>query len=79
MVLTDLTAICQKLTESSILSEELRLRAGHFVKEFNRLVPVRGKGNSYQHFEGEELLTKISRFLPRVLEVGARPGVLPHD
>jgi len=73
MVLTDLAGICKKLSEISELPEGLRAKARQFVEEFNLLLPVRGKGTAFEHAEGEKLLTQIARFLPRVLEVGARP------
>ena len=75
MVLTDLAAICQKLAENSAVSEELRVQARQFGKEFNSLLPYRGKGTAAQHFQGEDLIIKITRFLPRVLEVQAEPAV----
>ena len=72
MVLTDLSAICQKLTENSDVPEHLRLKAAEFVMEFNTLLPARGKGHAAAHFYGEALLTRIARFLPSVLEVQAQ-------
>ena len=75
MVLTDLSAVCKKLSEHSALPEQLRLRAGELAMEFNALLPARGKGTESQHFQAEELLHKIARFLPRVLEVQAQPAV----
>jgi hypothetical protein len=74
MVLTDLAAICKKLAESPAFPENLRVRAHEFVLEFNSLVPVRGKGTAAQHFQGEQLIVKIARFLPRILEVQAYPA-----
>ena len=75
MVLTDLSAICQKLAENPVVPEHLRLQGAEFVMEFNQLVAIRGKGTAPQHFRGEALLTRIARFLPRVLEVQAQPVV----
>lgn len=75
MVLTDLAAICQKLAENSALPEELRGQAGRFVVEFNSLSPYRGRGTASQHFEAEQLIETIARFLPRVLEVRAEPAI----
>jgi hypothetical protein len=74
MVLTDLAAICKKLSENSAVPEELQVTARHFVEQFNSLEPYRGKGTAYQHFEGEQLIAKIALFLPRVLEVKAVPA-----
>ena len=79
MVLTDLSAICQKLTESAAVPEHLRVRAAEFVMEFNTLLPARERGTAAQHFQGEGLLTKIARFLPRVLEVQAEPATAPKE
>jgi len=79
MVLTDLSAICKKLTESSAVPEGLRVQARQFVKEFDSLVPFRGKGTAYQHFQGEDLLIRMARFLPRVLEVQAGPATVPKE
>ena len=77
MVLTDLSAICKKLTENSAVPEELRVRAREFVTEFDTLLQAGGKGTAGQHFQGEESLIKITRFLPRVLEVQAEPATVP--
>jgi hypothetical protein len=74
MVLTDLAAICDKLIDHPAVPEELRHRASGFVNEFNMLWPDRGKGTPSQHVQGQELLIKISRFLPRLLEVHAEPA-----
>jgi hypothetical protein len=76
MVLTDLSAICKKLTENSAVPEGLRVKAREFVTEFNALLPVRGKGTAAQHVQGEQLLMKIARFLPSVLEVQAAPATV---
>ena len=78
MVLTDLAAICQKRAENSAVPEELRVQARRFVEEFNSLLPYRGKGTARQHFLGEDLIIKITRFLQRVLEVQAAPA-LPEE
>lgn len=75
MVLTDLAMICKKLANDSVLPEELRMKAHEFTEQYDSLVPVRGNGNALQHARGEELLTKMARFLPRVLEVEARPAI----
>ena len=77
MVLTDLAAICRKLAENSAVPEELRVKAHHFVQEFDSLEPYRGKGTADQHFAGEHLLEKMARFLPRLLEVQAKPATVP--
>jgi len=78
-VLIDLAAICQKLAENSAVPEELRVKARHLVEEFDSLAPYRGKGTADQHFQGEKLVEKIARFLPRLLEVQAQPAVVQRD
>lgn len=47
------------------------MKAREFVLEFNSLVPVRGKDTAAQHFQGDMLMGKIARFLPKILEVQA--------
>ena len=79
MVLTDLAAICQKLAENSAVPGELRVKARQFVEEFDSLSPYRGKGTANQHFEGEQLIEKIARFLPRLLEVQAQPATVSSE
>jgi hypothetical protein len=76
MVLSDLAAICQKLADNSALPDALREQARQFVTGFNVLLPYRGKGSPMQHAHGEELLIKIARFLPSVLDVKAEPATL---
>lgn len=75
MVLTDLSTICKKLSENAGVPEHTRARAAGFVEEFNALLPARGKGIAPEHFQGEQLLTRIARFLPQVLEVEAPAAV----
>jgi len=79
MVLIDLAAICEKLSENSAVPEHLRVKARQLVEEFNLLLPHRGKGTEVHHFQGEKLLEKIARFLPRVLEVQAEPTVVTRE
>ena len=75
MVLTDLAGICQKVADNSAVPETLRAEARKFREEFDSLAPYRGKGTAAQHSQGEMLLAKIARFLPRLLEVAAHPNV----
>ena len=76
MVLTDLAGICKKLAENSAVSETLREQARNFGEEFDSLLPYSGKGTPAQHAQGETLLLRIARFLPRVVEaVQARSNV----
>jgi len=74
MVLTDLAGICKKLAENSAVPENLRVEARQFGEEFDSLLPYRGKGTPAQHALAEQLLTRVARFLPRVLEVQAQPS-----
>ena len=69
MVLTDLAALCKKLADNPVITEQMRTKARQFVEKYNLLEPYRGKGHHTQHFEGEQLIEQITRFLPRVLEV----------
>ena len=68
MVLTGLANICKKLADNPVLPDELRTQAREFREAYDSLVPHKGNGNLAEHLRGEELLTKIARFLPRVLE-----------
>jgi len=67
MVLVDLAGICKKLADNSAVPDALRARARQFAQEFDTLLPDPGKGTPAQHAQGEELLCKITRFLPNVL------------
>ena len=69
MVLTDLAGICKKLAENSDVPEPLRVQARDFGEEFDSLSPYRGKGTADQHAQGELLLVRIARFLPRIVEM----------
>ena len=73
MVLTDLAGICKKVAEHSAVPEQLRAEADKLQEEFNWLSEHRHEGTAFQHFDGERLLVKIARFIPRVLEVRANP------
>jgi hypothetical protein len=68
MVLSGLAAICKKLAEEPAVLEELRLRAGEFVAEYNSLLEDKGRSTNPEHFEGEDLLIRIARFLPRIAD-----------
>lgn len=74
MVLSDLAGICKKLSENSAVTEHLRTQASQFLQEFNSLEPYRGQGDPAQHFRGENLMVRIARFLPTLLEVQAVPA-----
>ena len=68
MVLTDLAAVCKKLSDSSAITEDQRLQVRQFVEEYDRLLPFYGEGNPKKVFEGHKLLIRIARFLPYVVE-----------
>jgi len=73
MVLIDLAGIFRKLEENSAVPADLRTRAGELVAEFEALLPHRGQGTAMHHEQGERLLIKMARLLPRLLEVQAQP------
>jgi len=68
MVLDDLAAICKKLAGEPALLEDLRVQAGEFVEEYNSLLGDRGRSTNAEHFEAAELLIRIARFLPRIVD-----------
>ena len=68
MVLTDLAALCKKLSDSSAITEDQSLRLRQFLVEYNSLTPFSGKGIPDKVLGGETLLIKIARFLPNVVE-----------
>jgi hypothetical protein len=74
MVVIDLAATCKKLAESSIVPDHLRGQARVLVEEFESLLPARGKGNPAEHAQGEMLLIKMARFLPKVVEIHSWPA-----
>ena len=74
MVLSDLAAICRKIAENSAIPENLRVKASTFVEEYHSLVPHRGKGNAAVHYQAENLLIRIARFLPRIFELQPWPA-----
>ena len=76
MVLTDLAGTCKKLAENSAVPETLRAEARRFGEDFDSLLAHSGKGTPAQHAQGETLIVRIARFLPRVVEtVQARSNV----
>jgi hypothetical protein len=74
MVVCDLAAICKKLAENSAVPNNLRVEARQLVEEFDSLLPARGKGTPSEHEQGEALLVKMARFLPRVNEIQSWPA-----
>jgi len=74
MVVSDLAAICKKVAENSAAPDKLRADARELVAEFNSLLPARGKGTPSEHTQGETLLIKMARFLPRVVEIHTWPA-----
>jgi hypothetical protein len=68
-ILTDLAGLCKKLAENSAVPETLRVEARKLGEEFDSLSPHRGKGTADQHAQGETLLIRIARFLPKIVEM----------
>jgi hypothetical protein len=73
MVLIDLGELCKKLAKNSAVPPDVREQARQFGEEYDSLLPYRGKGSGLQHYQGEVLIQRIARFLPRVLDVDAHP------
>ena len=67
IVLLHLLALCKKLAKNPAVTGELRVKADEFVAEGNALRPYRGRATPLQHFQGEALLLRITRFLPEIL------------
>jgi len=65
LVLLELITLCKKIAENPTVKKDLRVQAIGFVTEGNSLVPCRGRSTNLEHFEGEKLLSRIARFLPR--------------
>lgn len=75
-VLHSLAEICEELANNSAIPEHIRSQAAQFLKEDIALRPARGKTTPSTHFEAEQLIIKISRFLPRMLpDILARPEI----
>lgn len=67
MLLVDLAGICKKLADNSAVPDQLCTRARQLIREFDTLVTYYGNSTPGQRAQGEELLFKITRFLPSVL------------
>jgi hypothetical protein len=74
VVLSDLAAICKKLAENSAVPDEMRVHARELVREFELLLPDRGKGTPFEHFLAEKLMNKMALFLERIAKVQSRPA-----
>lgn len=74
MVLMNLGELCRSLAENPAVPAELRTQAQRFAEEFDSLLPYRRIGTPAQHAQGEKLLIRIARFLPRLVDVGAQPA-----
>lgn len=75
MVLIDLAEICRKLADHPAIPEEMREQAANYVKQYEFLLPTRGKGSADEHYWGETLLIQITSFLPKILELHSWPPV----
>ena len=75
MVLTDLAGIYRKLAENPAVPDYVRVKARESGGQFDLLSAGRGKGNiQLSHFQGEQLMVEMARFLPNLLVVDARPS-----
>jgi hypothetical protein len=74
MVLRDLNAICKKLADDPVVPDGLRAEAREMVAEFNADAQGLVRGNAAEHYWGAELMVRMARFLPRVLEVHSTPA-----
>jgi hypothetical protein len=59
---------CEEDIRASCRNENLRRKTGQLMAEFDALLPYRGKGNVLAHVEGESLLHRMAKFIPRVLD-----------
>jgi hypothetical protein len=75
MVLVGLAEICRKMADHPAVPEAMREQARNYVKQFEFLLPVKGKANADEHFWGETLLAQIAGFLPQILELRSWPAV----
>jgi len=75
MILVDLAEICRKVAGHPAAPEAMREQARSFVKQYEFLLPVRGKGNPDEHLWGETLFIQIARFLPQIIELYTYPAV----
>jgi hypothetical protein len=72
-VLSELSAICKGLADDPAVPDDLRARARAMVEEFNEYIGDRDRDNAAGHFERGELLIRMARFLPDVIEVRTTP------
>ena len=75
MVLVDLAEICRKIANHPAFPEDMRAQAANYVKQYEFLLPMRGKGTADEHTWGETLLIQITGFLPKILELQSWPPV----
>lgn len=66
MVLSDLAALCKKIAEQPTITKELRAQAQQFAGEYESLAPLADTSTNRRHFEEEQLLNQIARFLPKI-------------
>jgi hypothetical protein len=66
MIRSDLAALCQKLAENPVVPKRLRAEALGFVESCNSLLPYRSTANREAHFEREQLVFRITGFLPNI-------------
>lgn len=75
MVLVDLAEICRKISDHPAFPDDMREQASNYVKQYEFLLPARGKGTADEHYWGETLLIQITDFLPKILELHSWPAV----
>jgi hypothetical protein len=68
MVLTDLCALCKKLSDDAAITDEQRAQARHLVDKFVSLLQFKRKGVPEARVAGQELLTHMAQFLAQVVE-----------
>ncbi len=68
MILAALAAVCQRLSDSSAITEDQRVQVRQFVAEYHLLLPFYGEGIPEKIFEAHKLLIRMARFLPNVVE-----------
>jgi hypothetical protein len=75
MVLIDLAEICRKIVNHPAVPEAMREQAQNYVKQYEFLLPMRGKANFDELTWGETLFAQITEFLPKILDLHSWPAV----
>jgi hypothetical protein len=72
-VLNDLSAILKKLADDPGAPDDLRAQARETVEEFNEYMGDGHRDDATGHLVRGELLARMARFLPSVVEVRTTP------